>query len=498
MRTKRLIQSLTLDRLVTAIVFIAIFTMAVRVPIDTDSWWHLQAGRWSVENGSILQTDFFSHTRYGTEWINHSWLAQIILYLTFDVLGYPGLAILVAILVTAAFALLWQQCREANRWVRAFIMILAAATSGVIWAARPQMISFALTAAVATLLHRFRQGDTKALWWLPPIVLIWVNMHGGFAVAFILMVAVAFGEIGNLILGMDNVGWQGLKQLLIVFAVCLLVVPLNPNGIQMWGYPFRTVGIGVLQDFIAEWRPPDFHQLHLHPFIWMVLGTLTVLGLAGQRASFSDLTLVALFAYMSLLAGRNIALFALLAAPVMIKYGDLALARLRQQTSDPRAGPRFVHRPGTISDRPALQALNWALLSLVVLAALIKISQPLGLQVIQKAITGMVPVDAVAHIAETQPDGPLLNSYNWGGYLIWELTDYPVFVDGRTDLYDDAFLRDYLSILFANDGWQQKLADYDINLILIESNSMLGRILPAESSWRQTYRDEMATVLVRQ
>jgi len=486
----RFFRVLTLNRLVTAIVFIAIFTMAVRVPIDTDTWWHLQSGRWIVENQAIPKTDPFSHTRMGEPWVDHSWLAQIILFLLFDGLSYAGLAFLVAGLVTIAFAFVWLQCQDANRWLRAFMLIIAATTSGVIWVARPQMFSFAFTAVTAFLLYRYKQGDQKAIWWLLPLMLLWGNTHGGFATGFILMVAYLFGEVGNQILKNEGMSWRQIRNLALMMGLCLLLVPLNPNGFVMWGYPFRTVGIGVLQDFIAEWRPPDFHQMHLHPFIWMLLGTLTVLGLSGKRADFTDLTLVSLLTYMSLLAGRNIALFALLTAPVLIKHGDWALERWGERLGratrlrrDSQSGP--------------LLALNWVLLMLVLLAAVVKISQPISPAVNPAAHADSVPVAAVEFLHDAAPAGPMFNSYNWGGYIIWELPEYPVFVDGRTDLYDDAFLRAYLSIVFAQDGWEQKLDEYGIKLVIIEPKSMLGRMLMERPGWEQIYQDEMAAVFSR-
>ncbi len=487
------IPALTLDRLLFAIILIAIFTMAVRAPTDTDTWWHLQSGRWILENQTIPRTDPFSHTRFGEPWIDHGWLAQIILFLLFDTWSYAGIAFLIAALATTAFIFVWFQCRQQDRWLRAFVLIIAAASSGVIWAARPQMFSFTLTALVAYLLHRFKKGDRKLIWGLPLIILVWVNTHGGFAVAFILMLAYLFGEIGNQILRNEGMAWREIGQLGLVMLVCLLVIPLNPNGFQMWSYPFRTVGIGVLQDFIAEWRSPDFHQLHLHPFIWILLATLTVLGLSSRRADFTDLTLVALFAYMSLLAGRNIALFALVTAPVVIRYGDAALHDWRQRIG---VKPRPKIRAAT--GGRSLIVLNWTLLSLVLAAALVKISLPISQTINEKAIAEAIPVDAIEFLKEARPAGPIFNSYNWGGYLIWELAQYPVFVDGRTDLYDDIFLREYLSTVFGQDGWEQTLDRYGINLVLIESQSVMGRLLTERTAWELIYQDEMATIFVRE
>lgn len=56
---------LTLNRLVTAITFIAIFAMAVRVSVDSDTWWHYRIGQWIVEHRAVPPADSFSRTRGG-------------------------------------------------------------------------------------------------------------------------------------------------------------------------------------------------------------------------------------------------------------------------------------------------------------------------------------------------------------------------------------------------------------------------------------------------
>src|SRR5512145_313096 len=99
--------------------------MAVRTPIDTDMWWHLRSGQLIVESRSLLLTDPFSHTRTDAPWINHSWLAQLVLYAAFAAGGLPALAILVAALVVVAFHFTWRQM-DGGPFLRAFVLVLAA------------------------------------------------------------------------------------------------------------------------------------------------------------------------------------------------------------------------------------------------------------------------------------------------------------------------------------------------------------------------------------
>jgi hypothetical protein len=128
----------------------------------------------------------------------------------------------------------------------------------------------------------------------------------------------------------------------------------------------------------------------------------------------------------------------------------------------------------------------------------VKIGLVLVPQEALKAEEQSLPAKAVQFMQQNSPPGPLFNSYNWGGYLIFKLwPDYPVYIDGRTDLYDDAFLRRYLNVATGGEGWRQSLDEDGINLVLIESDSTLAKFLAGSSAWTKIYQDNLATVFVR-
>jgi hypothetical protein len=480
---------LTTRRLLIAILFIAIFAMAVRVPADSDTWWHLRSGQLILETHTVPTTDPFSHTRGGQPWIDHGWLAQIFWYGLFALGGWAALSLGLAALVTCAFWLVWQ-VTPGNLYVRAFSLVLGAITSAVIWAARPQMVSFLLTALVLWLLERYKRTGWRGIYAMPLVMVLWANIHGGYAIAFMLMAAYLVGDTFNHLTGHQDdplLTWSQLARLVVIAVVSFAVVAINPNGWQMWTYPFRTVGIGALRDYIQEWRSPDFHLSMTWPFVAMLLLTLAASARSGRRADWTDLALVGLWAAWSLFAGRNIGLYGLLTVPALARYADAAWGHYL-----PAGG---VSPPG---GKRIFSLLNWLLLALVGAAALVKIAMPISPQANLKAEEESLPAGAVRFIQAQQPAGPLFNSYNWGGYLIFKLWPaYPVYIDGRTDLYDDAFIRRYLDMYVANDGWQQRLDDDGINLVLIENNSVLDKFLKISPAWQEVYRDKMAVVFTR-
>jgi hypothetical protein len=268
--------------------------------------------------------------------------------------------------------------------------------------------------------------------------------------------------------------------------VSAAAISLNPYGPQMLLYPFRTVGIGVLRDFIQEWASPNFHMAQTWPFIWLLLGDLVMIGLSNRRLDWRDAIMVSGTAYSALLAGRNIATFALVAGPVLSDHAEAWLVELGYRLNWNRV-PRGV----------AMIAANWLLLILVIIGAGVKVYVAADPEAIAEARRELLPIDAVAYLEQSQPPGPLFNSYNWGGYLIWAARDFPVFVDGRTDLYDDDLLRVYVSTYFVQSGWEANLNDAGINTVLVESSSPLIQVLGLTSEWDQRYADEIATVYVR-
>jgi hypothetical protein len=143
--------------------------------------------------------------------------------------------------------------------------------------------------------------------------------------------------------------------------------------------------------------------------------------------------------------------------------------------------------------------INWVLLGLVILGGLMKMVVALNETTVRKAQELYFPVEAAEFLDKTPPPGKMFNSYNWGGYLMFAAPDVPVYVDGRTDLYDDKFLRDYLKIAFLREGWQAALDQQDIGFVAIEANSVLAAMLRTQPGLWDEYQfdDERSSIFVR-
>ncbi|MCH7609563.1 MAG: hypothetical protein J4N76_08945 [Chloroflexi bacterium] len=523
--------------MVPTVTILAVFAMALRFSIGPDTYWHLRAGDWILTEGSLLKVDPFSLTRFGSEWIYPGWLAQIALIAAYQLLGFPGLNLLTALVVAAAFGFLWSTM-QGRPLLRAFVLLLAATSSAVYWSARPHIFTFLFTAATLWGLAKFWRDGSRVIWVLPVLTAVWANVHGGFVIPILLIgLELLAGVIGLLLpklriaisgtggdrdldgdgapitgsgnqLAAARVGERSrmdpgdairdlaprsaaepdrnagrLKTLAGVGLASAAAIVINPFGLDMFGYPLRTLSIGVLQDFIQEWQSPNFHQIEVQPFLWLLLLVLAATAISPKRPTAIELVHVGLFAYLGFLAARNIALFALVAAPVLSRHLNAILSKWLPPRSSKQELPARLTRP-----------LNGVLLALIAFAAFVKGALPLSSQFNEKTIAENMPARAVDYIRVNRPEGPLWNSYNWGGYVLWRLyPEYLSFVDGRTDLFDDAILEEYLDVWRGRDGWQEVLDRWRIRTVLVERDAPLVRELLSEG-WIEVYADDQASV----
>jgi hypothetical protein len=478
---------LTIERTATIILFVLLFAMAARIPTDTDTWWHIRSGAYTLQHGMIY-ADPFSHTAQGQPWINHSWGSQVIMSLVWAAAGNTGLTLLTAALATGGMAILFRMS-AGNAYLRAFALVLGAAAAAVFWSPRPQMFSFFLSAVVLFILYRTKREKSDRLWALPVIIGLWANLHAGWSIAFLLIGGTIAGEIlGNLFSrgSEDVMPWRGIRKLTLVALVSVAALLINPYGLQLLAVPFQTVGIGALQNYIQEWLSPDFHRRETWPFIALVIALLGAVGASRKRLDWTDFTLISGTFFMALLAGRNIALFAVVATPALTVYLNSALE-----------ARGWVIRSARFAS-PIQARLNAILIAVVLLGALAKLWLAIAPAAVADAQADIFPVAAVEYLNANPPDGPMFNSYNWGGYLMFAAPEVPVFVDGRTDLYGDVILDQYLKTTTAGDGWRETLDTYGIRLVLVEGGSGLARALASEPDWTQAYADDLAVIYTRE
>ena len=482
-----MLKRVTVERITLISLFALIFAMAFRVMVDTDVWWHLRSGATTLTHGFIYR-DTFSSTRNGAEWVNHSWGAQVLLYGIYQLIGDVGLSLFTALLATLGMVFVYRAC-VGMVYARAFLLVLGASTAAVFWSPRPHMFSFVLSAVYLFILYGYKHQHFNGLAWLPILMMLWVNLHAGYSIGFILIGAFIGGEGLAWLFnrnGAEVLGWHGIRSLTLTACLMLLATLLNPYGYRILFIPFQTVGIETLHQFIQEWQSPNFKQPEVLPFVGLLLGSVALLGSTTRPIRWVDGLLFCGTGYLALTAGRNIALFAVAVLPML---SEQVLQMLEQWHV--RLFPKT--RTSTLGG-----LLNVGLLGLVLVGVGLKCLYVVAPATVQPAQQAYFPQSVTAYMLEHPLSGNMFNSYNWGGYFTWFLPNDPVFVDGRTDLYGDELLGDYLSIYTMSDNAVSLLTQYHVDWVIVEAYSPIGQQLPTQDGWHIHYEDEQAIVLTRQ
>lgn len=475
-----------------AILFFGLLAMTARNAVDPDLWWHLRTGQWIVESRSIPHSDPFSFTRAGHAWISHEWLSEVIFFELYKHGAAAALIVFSAIITTAGFMLLYLRCLPGGQkphWAAA-ATALGALASAPSWGVRPQMFTFTLASLLLLLIER-GEDSPKLLLWIPPIFLLWLNLHGGFALGAALLIAYGAGVLLETAAG--NTPWQEARPILLriffVLIACAALVPLNPSGTHLYRYPLDTLRSPGMRSFIAEWRSPDFHASLYRPLL--LLWLLLLIALASARTHLKGRVIIPLLltAFAALDASRHIPIFVLVAIPIIAAALPV---------SNPQPSPR---RPTSWRFRPAFSALAIILMALFALAKWTTLARNQAARVAQT-----FPQDAVEFLRTNSfpvntpsQNAKLFVYYDWGGYAIYRLYPrYRVFVDGRADLYGDDLMRDSVRTLIdLRSGWQDILNRWQVETILVPPSSALAQALLLNRHWRTTFSDSHAVIFSR-
>ena len=474
---------LTFRRLFPLAFFLMVFALAVRQSayIDPDLWWHLQAGQDIVQSQAIPHVDTYSFTKAGEEWVAHEWLSEAVMFLIYHSAGWGGLLFVFSVLITVTLYLTYRRC-EGQPYVAALAILLAAGSASPLFGIRPQMITLLLVTIFIGLLTRYAEdGQGRRLWWMVPIMLLWVNLHGGYVIGL--------GLIGLYIISLllDR-KWHLVPRLSLMLLLTASVVPLNPNGFRMFTYPFETLGLAAVS-FIDEWASPDFHKVMFLPFALLLFTLVGSLAWSTRRALASELFLLLITGLGALRSARHIPIFALIATPILAKHlWDIVVSRGWEKRFTGIESPAtgfalvfnmvFLLAPATlgvvrvthfVNNQPAYEAKNY-------------------------------PQAAVNFLVEKQLPGPIYNRYGWGGYLIRRLypnPNYRVYIDGRADVYGDSFTVESVRTYDGHPEWRKPLERLGVRTVIISPNAPLSSLLREDEQWTKVYEDKQAVIFTR-
>ena len=372
---------------------------------DPDLWGHVRFGQDMLEHGAIRLPDSYSFTS-DQPWINHEWLAELLMAVAFNQFGPAGLNLLRIGVIAGVLALVWSASRGIGE--RRSVMLIAAAALGIylrVHPVRPQMFSILMFAWLLTLLKRADdRRSLRPLVWIPAVMAAWVNLHGGW------LVGIGFFALWSIAQALTSRHER--VAIASALGAALGATLINPYGVSMWYFLAGTVRLH--RPMIADWQP----IYTLPPPLWMFwLSGAVILAIAARVSSRDTWPRVAIVGVLGILAIRVSRLDAFFALAAVF----LAASVL------PKAEPVTGAAPG--------QRLS-PVFALMFAVCMIPLALVVGKRIAAVPVPHHLMPDSnvAAFVRDAKLSGDVLTWFDWGQYSIWHFgPDLKVSMDGRRE-----------------------------------------------------------------
>ena len=488
---------LDLPHFFTVAIFLTLLIAAIQPVTDPDFWWHITTGNWILSHHDVPRHDLYTFTVTNHRWITHEWLSEVLLSVLYAAGRLPLVSVVLGLVTAAGFLFAYLSIdRRVNFVIAGLALALGVAAANPIWGPRIQMITFALSALTYLWVKRFCEGQSRALFLLPAVVLVWVNLHAGFVLGYAIVgVALVVEGLRYLLRRPGAMSLPRLRAMAAVLGASIAIAIVNPNGWDIYLYPFQTGGSAQQQRLIVEWFSPNFQLSQMWAFeamIFLIIGGVAL----SRRTEPRQFLLMLLGLGLTLHSVRNLSFFMLVAVPALADYAQHARERLS-------LGWRW-RVPRTT---PVTFAAN-LLMVLLLLAVVAVASVPsLRQRIDGKLVARDFPIKAADFLGQHPAPGHMLNVYGWGGYLIFRLygqsPPQPVFIFGDAALDGDQLLRDYDHLQSLGQDQAQLLEHYQINWVIFHSSDPIITELrqihnaPGQTGWFELGTFDKATVMMR-
>lgn len=493
-----------------ALLLLFIVNLTLQPLVEPDFGWHLRSGLDLPRQAwRMPATDPYSHSMPDWPWVNHAWLTDGLLGLLYRGLGPAGaLGVIVffAAVTMGAFLLMAARSPSALRY-------RLAAVAGALWVALPflgartQLITLLGLAVLAWLLQRYQNGQASSLWLIPPLFLLWANLHGGFTAGlFLLLLWLLVSAALRLIadrrkdfatrLDEPLLTWSQIAHLAVVLLLAALATLANPYGWRLHGEILASLSDRFMIETLEEWHPLSLQRQA--GVVYVI--DLAMLGLAAsafyRRVEPLRWAVLLVFLLLSLRHWRNLLFFLLFSAPL---WADL-LAEMGRRV-----------RTTLQSHLPDPAAIKRGMLGLTLAAALVVLW--LGSDHLEHiARAGLAPasyfreteypIEAVEWIRDHRGElgDRLYNDYGYGGFLLWWLPEEKIFIDGRMPAWrigDRWIFRDYIALTAGNPPELGVLQKYGVDWALVGRETPLDEALAREAGWKAVYEDAKVTIYVQ-
>jgi hypothetical protein len=478
---------------------------------DADIGWHIRDGEQIFQTHAVPRTDSFSSTMSGHTWYAWEWLYDLLIAFIHHAFGLNGVVFSTAILIAATFVLAFYVTlrRNSSLLVSLLLLIVSLGAASVHFLARPHVVSWLFTVAWFSILDSERDSseNRKRLRWLPVLMILWANLHGGFVLGFALLgIYLIGGTIDYFRHREQRYELRQWLQLLGTTAVLTFFASfLNPYGYHLHLHIYRYLSDRFLMNQISEFLAPDFHGGAQQCFAVLLIIAIVTVAAAKRTIGSSRLLLLLFAAYSGCYATRNLPTSSLLITLVIAPVLSESISQAAHNVNLAAWLRATLQKFDAFSSR--MQNLEFRLRGHAWIVAALALGLWATLHQGRIGSTPLIhayfdskrlPVDAADFISAHHLREPIFSVDYWGGYLIYRL--YPetkVVVDDRHDLYGDQFFRDYLSTVLIQSNWETFLDSLHVDWILMPSNSTLANMLRLTPEWSIVHQDSTAVLFHR-
>jgi len=444
--------------LILSFIFAIAFLLILTFRYGNDFYWHLKAGEYMVAHQTILKTDPFSWylKSFSPVWISHEWLFEVLLYSISHLFGNFGVIFLVFLsLLSLLFILYFTNKKGFHQNIYFTLFFLCSSIVLTLnTLPRPFLFSNLFLAFTFYLLYDLKKNeDTKKIYFLPVVALLWANFHGGSSNLCYLLVFVfyfcsffhfSFGKIEN-----KKASLLKRRKYLVVFFLTLFAIFINPHGIKMFFYPYQNMRDSFMLATISEWQPVNFNDPSSLLYLLLLASLLTPLLITRKKIDLTDFIVILMFTFLGFKSIRFWPFVFIAFTYVVFHYIGPCK----------KSFPLFDY-------------------SLIVCFFVII--------VFSSFCFSMPKYDLIdpefVHVLKKEKPKRLYNYYDYGGYLL--SCDIPVFVDGRADLYASYHYQDYYQLSTLRGDYELLLKKYDFDYFLVDKGIPLAYYLRNQTDYQ--------------
>jgi hypothetical protein len=489
---------------VADLIFVALLASLVFTPLsvkllgDAGIGWHIRTGQEILATHAIPRVDPFS-AQIRKPWIAWEWLYDVLVGGLELSAGLNGVVWFTAVVIAAVFAAMFRLLvkRGTDVLVALLLTLLAMSASTIHFLARPHVLSWLFVLIWLWVLGSRElavERSDRRLWLLPALMLIWVNVHGGFLLGFVLLGIFWLGSAWTWLHLKESrieeslqkiAAGKRVRQLMLVGLASAVASLVNPYGWHLHAHIYSYLSNRFFMDHIDEFQSPNFHGIAQRCFLVLLLVAIAALVCRGNRLGLSQILLTLFAVYAALYSSRNIPISSIILAAIVGPLVSLPGTKGFVQRMDMMDSTRRGHL--------------WPIVATVATLMIALNGGRIGSRPLMDAHfdAGRMPVDAVSFVAQRGVRSPVLSPDYWGGYLIYRL--YPrkvVVIDDRHDFYGEPFLRSYLTMMHVEPGWED-FVKWRSSCLVLPSSAALSVVLSKTPEWKPVYSDDVAIVFVR-